>query len=87
MGYSIPSLVHFEQLYDPIKKSYFSNYLFEIIANYRMKNELFSTQAIQKILSVLHSSYPGDTPYQVWFNLSNSMTESKRPIFKIIYLI
>ena len=38
MGYSIPSLVFFQQLYDLIEKTYFENYLFEIIANFRMKN-------------------------------------------------
>ena len=38
MEYSIPGLVHFGQLLDPMKKTYFENYLFEIIANFRMKN-------------------------------------------------
>ena len=37
-------------------------------------------------LFVLESSYPWDTRYQVWFTLNNSLTRSKRPIFKICYL-
>ena len=42
-------------------------------------------QAIPKILFVLHSTYPGDTAYRVWFDLDNSLTRWNRPIFKIRY--
>ena len=49
------------------------------------KPNFFPTQAIPKILSVLYSSYTGDTPYRVWFNLDKSLTRWKRPIFKIRY--
>ena len=31
----------------------------------------------------LHSRYTGDTPYRVWFDLDNSLTRWKKPIFKI----
>ena len=31
----------------------------------------------------LHSHYTGDTPYRVWFDLVNSLTRWKKPIFKI----
>ena len=31
----------------------------------------------------LHSHYTGDTPYRVWFDLGNSLTRWKKPIFKI----
>ena len=47
-----------------------------------MKYELFSRQAIPKILFVLHSRYPWDTPYQVWFNLDNSLTRRNFYIFE-----
>ena len=46
----------------------------------------FSRQSIAKILFVLESRYTVDTPYRVWFDLDNSLTRRKRPIFKIRYL-
>ena len=49
-------------------------------------NFTFPRQAIAKILFVLDSKYTGDTPYRVWFDLDNSLTRWKRPIFKMIYL-
>ena len=50
-----------------------------------MKNyNFFPRQAIPKILFVLCSKYIGDTTYQVWFDLNNSVTRRKRPIFKNI---
>ena len=39
-----------------------------------------------KILFVLQSSYPWYTWYRVWFDLNNSLTRRKRPIFKYTYL-
>ena len=36
-----------------------------------------------KILFVLDSRYTRDTPYPVWFDLNNSLTRRKRPIFEI----
>ena len=50
------------------------------------KTNFFPMQAIPKILFVLDSRYTGDTPYRVWFDLDNSLTRSKRPIFEIRYL-
>ena len=50
------------------------------------KTNFFPRQTIPKILSVLDSKYPWDTPYPVWFDLDNSLTRRKRPIFKIRYL-
>ena len=50
------------------------------------KTNFFPKQAIPKILFVLHSRYTWDTPYRVWFDLDNSLTRRKRPIFKIRYL-
>ena len=49
------------------------------------KTNFFPRQAIPKSLFVLHSTYPGDTAYRVWFDLNNSLTWWKRPIFKIPY--
>ena len=51
-----------------------------------MKTQLFSRQAIPKVLLVLHSRYTWDTPYRVWIDLDNSLTRRKRPIFKYRYL-
>ena len=53
---------------------------------YVWKPNFFPRQAIPKILFVLQSSYPWDTRYRVWFDLDNSLTRWKRPIFKISYL-
>ena len=50
------------------------------------KTKFLPRQAIPKILSVSDSKYPWDTPYQVWFDLDNSLTRWKRPFFKIRYL-
>ena len=38
-----------------------------------------------KVLFALHSTYTGDTPFQVWFDLNNSLTQRKRPVFKSRY--
>ena len=47
-----------------------------------MKTQVFHRQVIQKVLLALHSHYTIDTPYRVWFDLDNSLTRWKRPIFK-----
>ena len=82
MGYSIPSLVYFGQLLDPTNFLYFRKYNKRISRYFRSQKELFSRQAIPKILFVLHSRYPWDTPYQVWFNLDNSLTRRNFYIFE-----
>ena len=79
MGYSIPSLVQFGQLLDPIR--YLRNSQISV-----WKTNFFPRQALPKILSVLQSRCPWYTPYRVWFDLDNSLTQWKRPIFKIRYL-
>ena len=47
------------------------------------KPKFFPRQAIPKHLFALHSDYTGDTPYRLWFELDNSLTRWKRPVFKI----
>ena len=49
------------------------------------KTNFFPRQAIPKKLFVIHFRYAWDTPYRIWFNLNNSFTRWKRPIFKIRY--
>ena len=49
------------------------------------KTNFFPTQAIAKILFVLHFRHTWDTPYQVCFNCIKFLTMRKRPIFKIRY--
>ena len=73
MGHSIQILVHFGQLYDLIKKTYFwIIFLKKLQVSMRKPN--FLRQAISKNPDVLHSRYTWDTPYRVWFTLDNSMT-------------
>ena len=86
MGYSIPSLVRFGQVRDPMKRPilkirYLRNSQISV-----WNTNFFPRQAIPKILFVLQSSYPWDTRYRVWLDLDNSLTRRKRPIFKIRYL-
>ena len=80
-GYSIPSLVWFEQLLGPVKKAILK-ILFREIQSSVWKIKFFPRQAILKIL-FLHSNYTGDTPCQVLFDLNNSVTRWKTPVFKI----
>ena len=63
----------------------FENRISEKVEISDWNTNFFSRQAIPKILFVLHSRYPWDTPYRVWFDLDNSLTRWKRPIFEIIY--
>ena len=50
------------------------------------KTNFFPRQAIAKILFAVDSINTGNRSYQVWFDLDNSMTLSKRLIIKITYL-
>ena len=43
----------------------------------------FSKRAIANTSVVLHSTYKGDTPCHVWFDLDNFLTQSKVTIIKI----
>ena len=45
----------------------------------------FPGQAIAKIFFLLHFNYTGHTQYRIWFDVDNSMTRWKRPIFEILY--
>ena len=40
----------------------------------RLKHEVFSIKVRRTIFFVSESIYPGDTPYQVWFDLNNFLT-------------
>ena len=68
------------------KKNFFKipkNSQFANFAKFCMKSQVFHRQVIPKVLFALHSHYTIDTPYRVWFDLDNSLTRWKRPIFKI----
>ena len=83
-GYTIPSLVWFEQLLDPIKRP-----IFKIPFPRNLKSSLWNTnffprQAIPKILFVLHLNYTGDTRCRVWFDLDNSLTRWKDLFLKFL---
>ena len=47
------------------------------MGSFAWKHNIFQEHAIAKIFSVLHSTYKGDTTYQVWIDLNNSMTRSE----------
>ena len=59
------------------------NSQFAKFANFCMETQIFPTQVIPKVLFALHSHYTSDTPCRVWFDLDNSLSRWKRPIFKI----
>ena len=50
------------------------------------KPNYFLRLDITQILFALLFHYTADTPYRVWFDLHNSLTRWKRPIFKIPFL-
>ena len=50
-----------------------------------MKHELFSRNVRRTIFFFSESTYPGDTPYQVWFDLNNFLTRLKRAILKFLF--
>ena len=56
---------------------FFENRISEKVDISDWNTNFFPRQAIAKIPSVLDSRHPWDTPYQVWFNLDNSLTRRK----------
>ena len=70
-----------------MKKNYFLNsqkFALREIRKTPYENPIFfPRQAIPNTLFAVHSHYTGDTQYRVWFDLDNSLTRWKRPIFKI----
>ena len=67
-----------------MKKNLFLKFIFREIQKVLYENPtFFPKQAKPKTLFALYSHYTGDTPYRVCFDLDNSLTRWKRPIFKI----
>ena len=66
----------------PDEKNLFLNSFFAKFAKFRTKSQFFS-EASSTNFFALHSHYTGDTPYRVWFDLDNSLTRWKKPIFNI----
>ena len=79
--YSIPSLVLFGQLHNPMKKTFFNIPFSRNSKSSIWKHNFFPRQAKPKILFALHCNYTGDTQYRVWFDLDNSLTRWKRIFF------
>ena len=80
--YSIPSLVWFGQLLDPLKKiKILKNSQFAKFAKFRTKTQFFS-EASSTNFFALHCHYTGDTQYRVWFDLDNTLTRWKRFFFE-----
>ena len=79
----MPSLVRFEKLFHPMNNTYFFKFVTRVKRKFLYEKQFFCSQAIAKNLFVLHSSYTGNTPLQVWFELNNFLTRRKRPNFKI----
>ena len=84
-GYSIPFRVClFWTIFWPNEKDLFLKFLYHEVKKIPYKiTTFFTMQAIAKTSFVSHSFYAGNTPCRVWFHLDNSMTQSKRTLFKI----
>ena len=87
--YSIPRLVWFGQLLDPMKKIFckiLKNSPFAKFAKFRMKNHFFLGKLNQYFLlyTVITLHYTGDTQCRVWFDLGNSLTRWKTTFCKIL---
>ena len=81
--YSIPSLVWFGQLLDPLeKKLKFSKFRNSRNSQNSVWKPNFFLGALYQKLFALQAHYTGDTPYRVWFDLDNSLTRRKKPIFR-----
>ena len=81
--YSIPSLVWFGQLLDPMKKNFFKIPFSRNSQNSVRKPNFFPKQALP-ILFCFTRQHTGDTQYRVWFDLGSSLTRWKTTIFKIL---
>ena len=82
--YSIPSLVWFGQLLDPMKKIFFlnsQNFAIREIRKIPYENPIFF-QGKLYVFFALHCHYTGDIQYRVWFDLDNSLTRWKRFFLK-----
>ena len=66
----------------PIFKTLLSQFM-RNIRKFPYERIAFFVAKQHQIVFVLHSTYPRNTPYRVWFGLDNSLTRSKKPIFKI----
>ena len=78
---SIPSVFHFEQLLDPIKMYIFENRKIEKVVISDWNTNFLSMKVRRSILFVSASTYPEDTPNQVWFDLNNLLTRYKKTYF------
>ena len=68
----------------PDEKDLFLKFLFREIQKVRYEIlTFFLGNLYQKVCFVSRFNYTGDTPCRVWFDLDNSLTRWKRPIFKI----
>ena len=82
--YSMPSLVWFGQLLDPMKKNFLK---FSKTRNSRnSQNSVwkpnFFLGMLYQFFFAVHSYYTGDTQYRVWFDLDNSLIRWKRIFLK-----
>ena len=79
--YSIPCLVWFGQLLNPMKKTFF-----RVPFSRNSKSSVWNTNFISgqgiPIFFALHCQYTVDTQYRFWFDLDNSLTRWTRTIFK-----
>ena len=80
---SIPRLVWFGQLLNPMKKTFFK-FLFREIQKISYEILTFFRTRYTKNFFALHSHYTGDTPHRIWFDLDHSLTRWKRPFLKIL---
>ena len=65
-------------------KNLFLKFFFREIQKVLYENPTFRLGKLnKKYFFALKCHYNGDTPYRVWFDLDNSLTQWKKPIFKI----
>ena len=76
-------MVHFEKLLDPKKIYIFENRKIEKVDISDWNTNFFSRKVGRTILFVSESTYVGDTPYQVWFDLNNFLTRQKDLFLKL----
>ena len=83
----MPQLVWFRQLLDPMKKNFFKKQQkFAFRENRKIPYEkpiFFSRQAIPKVFFALHFHYTVDSLFRVWYDLNNSLTRWRGPVFNI----
>ena len=82
--YSIPRLVWFAQLLNPMKNTFIRISFFAKLKKSVWNTNFFADKVYQFFFIILRSHFTGDTAYRVWFDLDNSLSRWKRIILLIL---